>query len=126
MKKKILGAILTLLLVLGSFVVCFGNDEKESKSYDETKQSIDSYIDSQLEKIDTGEIEGFIKESSALQDINLKTFIKELISGEKTILDLFNNKWLDFNILIIKNLKIHEWFFVIYSYTVSLRGYFHP
>ncbi|HSQ88456.1 stage III sporulation protein AE [Romboutsia sp.] len=92
MKKKIVGIMITLLLVLGSFVVCFGNDDKESEGYDETKKNINSYIDSQLEKIDIDEMQGFIKESSALQDINLKTFIKELISGEKNILDLFNKE----------------------------------
>ncbi|MGL4914258.1 MAG: stage III sporulation protein AE [Romboutsia sp.] len=92
MKKRILGMVLTLMLVLGSFVVCFANDNKESESYEETKKSIDSYIDGQLNKIDIDEIEEFITESSALKDVDLKTFIKELISGEKTILDLFNKE----------------------------------
>ena len=90
MKKRILGIVITLVLVLGSFAVCFANDNKESENYEETKKSIDGYIDGQLNKIDMDEIEGFIKESSALQNVDLKTFVKELISGEKTILDLFN------------------------------------
>lgn len=83
---------MAFMLVLGSFVVCFANDNTESKDYEETKKSIDGYIDSQLNKIDIGEIEEFIKESSALKDINLNTFIKEIINGEKTILDLFNKE----------------------------------
>ncbi len=92
MKKKILGTILTLLLVLGSFVACFANDGKDGENYDETKKSINSYIDRQLEKIKIDEIQGFVKDSEALHDVNLKTFIKDLISGEKTILDLFNKE----------------------------------
>ncbi|MEG1311785.1 MAG: stage III sporulation protein AE [Romboutsia sp.] len=93
MKKTFLGVVLTVFLVLGSFIVCFANENNnKEENYDETKKSIDKYIDGQLEKINLDEIQGYIKTSSALEDINLKTFVKELISGEKTILDLFNKE----------------------------------
>lgn len=89
MKKIFSSMVLAILLVFGSSMICFANDKGE-ENYDETKKSIDKYIDGQLEKIDLDEIQGYIKESTALEDVNLKTFIKELISGDKTMLDLFN------------------------------------
>lgn len=89
MKKIFSSMVLALLLVFGSFMISFANDKGE-ENYDETKKSIDKYIDGQLEKIDLDEIQGYIKESSALDNVSLKSFIKDLVSGEKTILDLFN------------------------------------
>lgn len=103
MKKKILGTILTLFLVLSSFFIGFANDTKEGESYEDTKKSIDKYIDGQLEKIDIDEIENFVKESSALQDVNLKTFVKDLISGDKTLLDLFNKEGI--KVILFEELK---------------------
>ncbi|MEF9991092.1 MAG: stage III sporulation protein AE [Romboutsia sp.] len=87
MKKIYIGIIFALLLTAGFASMSFADD---NKSYDETKGSIDSYIDSQLGKIDLEEIEKYIKEGSVINNVNLKTFIKELISGEKSILDLFD------------------------------------
>ena len=51
--------------------------------YNETKKSIDSYIDNQLEKIDLKEIQKYINDSSTIDDIDLKIFMKDLIKGEK-------------------------------------------
>ncbi|MGX4598792.1 stage III sporulation protein AE [Faecalimicrobium sp. JNUCC 81] len=91
MKKIFSSIVLAILLVFGSFMICFANDKKE-ENYGETKKSIDKYIDGQLEKINLDEIQGYIKESTALDNVSLKTFIKELVSGDKTMLDLFNKE----------------------------------
>lgn len=68
--------------------ICFADD----KDYDKTKKSIDSYIDGQLEKINLEDIESYIEEDSAIAKVDLKIFIKDLISGEKNILDLFDKE----------------------------------
>ena len=48
MKKIYSTIIVTLILIIGGFGFCFGEDNSD---YDETKSSINSYIDDQLEKI---------------------------------------------------------------------------
>ena len=57
MKKIYSTIIVTLILIIGGFGFCFGEDNSD---YDETKSSINSYIDDQLEKINLEEIQGYI------------------------------------------------------------------
>lgn len=99
MKKIFLGTML-LFLLMGVANNCFAN---ESEDYDETKSTIDSYIDNQLEKVNIKEIEEYIKEGSALEDINLKSFVKDLIKGNKSILDLFDKE--NIKIILFDELK---------------------
>lgn len=88
--KKIYSTILvTLVLLMGSFGFCFAEDNDD---YNETKSNINSYIDDQLGKIDLEEIQGYINESQTLEKVTIKTFIKDLISGDKNILDLFDKE----------------------------------
>ena len=55
--KKIYFKILVIILIIiGSFSVSFANEDEDA-DYNETKKSIDSYIDNQLEKIDLKEIQ---------------------------------------------------------------------
>lgn len=89
MKKIYIKIITTILIIVGSFSLSFANDNEDA-NYNDTKKSIDSYIDTQLNKIDLDEIQKYIKESSTIDDIDLKVFIKDLIKGEKNILDLFD------------------------------------
>ena len=89
MKKIYSTIIVTLILIIGGFGFCFGEDNSD---YDETKSSINSYIDDQLEKINLEEIQGYIDESLTLEKVSIKSFIKDLISGDKTILDLFDKE----------------------------------
>ena len=91
MKKYIWGILISIILVISSFSFSFG-EEKDVENYDETKKSIDKYIDNQLEKLNLDEIQGYIKKSDVIEDVSLKSFVKGLISGEKTILDLFNKE----------------------------------
>ena len=101
MKKIYLKILVTILIIIGSFSVSFANED-ENADYNETKKSIDSYIDNQLEKIDLQEIQKHIKESSIIHDIDLRVFIKDLIKGEKNILDLFDKE--NINILLFDEL----------------------
>ena len=102
MKKIYLKFLVTILIIIGSFSVSFANEGGDA-DYNETKKSIDSYIDNQLEKIDLKEMQKYIKESSTIDDIDLKLFIKDLIKGEKNILDLFDKE--NIKILFFDELK---------------------
>lgn len=88
MKKIFLKIIIIILMLTAMTPICFADD----KDYDKTKKSIDSYIDGQLEKINLEDIESYIEEDSAIAKVDLKIFIKDLISGEKNILDLFDKE----------------------------------
>ena len=88
--KKILGVLIILLTVFNVSIFCFAEDNENSKIYKDAQNSIDLYIDNQLSKINVDEIEKYIREDVAVQNIDLKQFVKELISGDKNILDLFD------------------------------------
>lgn len=88
MKNKVLGLVLILLFSITS--VCFAEDESSDQDYEDTKNNIDLYIDNQLSKINIDEIEKYIKDDNVVKDIDLKTYIKKLISGDANILDLFD------------------------------------
>ena len=51
MKKIYFKILVIILIIIGSFSVSFANEDEDA-DYNETKKSIDSYIDNQLEKID--------------------------------------------------------------------------
>ena len=78
MKKIYLKILITILIIIGSFSVSFANED-DTEDYNETKKSIDSYIDNQLGKIDLEEIQKYIKESSTIDDIDLKIFINDFL-----------------------------------------------
>lgn len=102
MKKKFLKMLLMITILISSFTISFGN-EKETKNYNETKKTIDKYMDSQLEKLNLDEIQEYIKESDVIERVNIKTFLKDIISGNKTILDLFNKDGI--KVLLFDELK---------------------
>ncbi|MGL5347401.1 MAG: stage III sporulation protein AE [Peptostreptococcaceae bacterium] len=102
MKKIYLGIILTAMLVICGFGLCFA-EENKNEDYDKAKTNINSYIDDQLEKIDLEEMQNYINESTALEKVNLKTFFKDLMSGDKNILDLFDKEGL--KLLMFEELK---------------------
>ncbi|MEG0051597.1 MAG: stage III sporulation protein AE, partial [Terrisporobacter sp.] len=84
--KKILISIMMCILIGFAFTnISFAEDK-------EVKESVDSYITDQLNKINLEEIQNHIKEEELIVDIDIKTFIKGLISGEKTMLDLFDKE----------------------------------
>lgn len=87
MKNKILGLVFILLFSFTSISFAEGDNDKE---YEDTKNNLDLYIDNQLSKINIDEIEKYIKEDNVVKDLSLKTYIKDLISGNANILDLFD------------------------------------
>lgn len=88
MKNKILGLVLIILFSCTS--ASFAQDKNSNEEYEDTKNNIDLYIDNQLSKINIDEIEKYVKDDNVVKDINLKTYIKDLISGKANILDLFD------------------------------------
>ena len=89
MRSKIICLVFIMLFSIFSGIT-FTYAEDNSKDYDKTKDSIDQYIDNQLNKVNTDDIERYIKEDNIVKDINLKTYIRQLISGDTNILDLFD------------------------------------
>lgn len=88
MKNKILGIILILLLSFTS--ISFAEDSSNNEDYEDTKDNIDLYIDNQLSKINIDEVEKYVKDDNVVKNVDLKTYIKELVRGETNLLDLFN------------------------------------
>ncbi len=89
MKKIFLRTLLILILVLVPSRLCFAN-ESGTENYTQTKNSIDEYINNQLENMNIEEIQEKINETLVIENVDIKQFAKELIKGEKSILDLFN------------------------------------
>lgn len=95
--KKILISITMCILIGFTFTsISFANEE-------EIKDSVDSYITKQLNKINLEDIQKHIKEEDLLVDVDLKTFVKDLILGKKTMLDLFNKE--GFKVFLFEELK---------------------
>ena len=88
MKNKILGIILILLFSFTS--ISFAEDSSNNEDYEDTKDNIDLYIDNQLSKINIDEVEKYVKDDNVVKNVDLKTYIKELVRGETNILDLFD------------------------------------
>lgn len=88
MKNKILGLILILLFSFNS--ISFAEDKSNNEDYEDTKDNIDLYIDNQLSKINIYEVEKYVKDDNVVKNVDLKTYIKELVRGETNLLDLFD------------------------------------
>ena len=50
MKKIYFKILVIILIIIGSFSVSFANEDEDA-DYNETKKSIDSYIDNQLQNL---------------------------------------------------------------------------
>ena len=84
--KKILTSIIICILIGVAFTnISFANEK-------EAKESVESYINDQISKINLEDIQKHIKEESLIEDVDIKTFIKDLISGKKTMLDLIDKE----------------------------------
>ena len=90
MKKNVTSIILCILMGLTFANVSFAQEENDKK----VKESVDTYISEQLNKINLQEIQNQIKDEKFIEDVDLKTFMKDLISGKKTMLDLFDKEGL--------------------------------
>jgi stage III sporulation protein AE len=67
----------------------YADSEADSES---TQKSVEKYLDDQIDEVNTDEIEKYLKGEEALKDVNINTFIKELASGKRSILDLFDGE----------------------------------
>ena len=88
MNNNILGIILILLFSFTS--ISFAEDSSNNEDYEDTKDNIDLYIDNQLSKINIDEVEKYVKDDNVVKNVDLKTYIKELVRGETNLLDLFD------------------------------------
>ncbi|MGL5507893.1 MAG: stage III sporulation protein AE, partial [Paraclostridium sp.] len=85
--KKIITSIIMCILIGFTFTnISFAQDEEK------VQESVDTYIEEQLNKLKLDEIQEYIKNEDVIQDVDIKVFIKDLIKGEKTILDLFDQE----------------------------------
>lgn len=90
MKKIVTSIILCILMGITFANVSFAQEENDKK----VKESVDTYISEQLNKINLQEIQNQIKDEKFIEDVDLKIFMKDLISGKKTMLDLFDKEGL--------------------------------
>ncbi|MCU9810445.1 stage III sporulation protein AE [Paraclostridium sp. AKS81] len=89
-EKIVTSIILCILMGITFANVSFAQEENDKK----VKESVDTYISEQLNKINLQEIQNQIKDEKFIEDVDLKTFMKDLISGKKTMLDLFDKEGL--------------------------------
>lgn len=95
MKNKVLSLVFIIFFSLLSGVTFAAENDKDksnTEEYNDTKNSIDLYIENQLSKINIDEIEKYIKEDNVIKDTDMKTYIKDLIKGDANILDLFDKE----------------------------------
>ena len=77
--------IISLMLMILNISYIYAEDD-----FDETQESVDSYIDTQLRELDLDEMQKQLEESIVLEQVDLMSFLKEIIAGEKNILDIFD------------------------------------
>lgn len=87
--KKIMLAVLMIIL--------FYSD------YSFAQTDINDYVDKQLESLNIDSIQKYLDESEVLGDLDLKTFLKEVITGDKNLLDIFDKESIKF--LFFKEVK---------------------
>ena len=93
MKNKVLSLVFIIFFSLLTGVTFAAEDDEvksNTEEYNDTKESIDLYIENQLSKININEIEKYIKEDNVIKDVDMKTYLKDLIKGDANILDLFD------------------------------------
>ncbi|MGL5718436.1 MAG: stage III sporulation protein AE [Paraclostridium sp.] len=87
--KKIITSIIMCILIGFTFTnISFANDEEQ------VQENVDSYIEEQINKLKLSEIQKYIEDEEIIKDIDIKQFIKDLIKGEATMLDLFDKEGL--------------------------------
>lgn len=107
--KKILASIIICILIGVTFAnISFANEK-------EAKESVESYINDQISKINLEDIQKHIKEESLIEDVDIKTFIKDLISGKKTMLDLIDKEGINLVLFdeLQSSLKVASIIFVL-------------
>lgn len=111
MKKIIMSMILCIMIVFTFFNTSFAQVECDKKA----KESVDTYISEQLNKINLEEIQNQIKNQKLVKKIDLKNYLKDLISGKKTMMDLFDKDGIKVFLFseLRENLKVVSIIFVL-------------
>lgn len=78
-----------IFLVICIFI-SFKSVSFANENYDETKNDINKYIENQLGNLNLEEIQSYIDESLILDKKNLESFFKDVLSGKKSLLDIFD------------------------------------
>lgn len=120
MKKIIMIIVLCIFMVFTFINTSFAEEVSDKK----TKQSIDTYINEQLNKLNLEEIQNQIKDQKLIKKINLKTYIKDLISGKKTLIDLFDKDGFKMFLFqeLRENLKVVSIIFVLVLLSSTLKS----
>lgn len=74
------------------FLFFCGNVSFANENYDETKNDINKYIENQINNLDLHKMQNYIDESKVLDKQNLTVFFKDVLSGKKSVLDIFNKE----------------------------------
>lgn len=120
MKKIIMIIVLCIFMVFTFINTSFAEEVSDKK----TKQSIDTYINEQLNKLNLEEIQNQIKDQKLIKKIDLKTYIKDLISGKKTLIDLFDKDGFKMFLFqeLRENLKVVSIIFVLVLLSSTLKS----
>lgn len=94
MKKiyKKIKILLSIMIVFFSINISYAENEDKQNEEIQTDESIDVYIDTQLEQLELDEMQKQLEDSIVLDNVDLKSFIKDIISGQKTIVDMFDKE----------------------------------
>lgn len=85
--KKIITSIIICILIGFTFTnISFAQENNK------VKESVDTYIEEQLNKLKLDEIQEYIRNEDIIKDVDVKIFIKDLIKGKQNILDLFDKE----------------------------------
>lgn len=85
--KKIITSIIMCILIVFTFTnISFAQENNK------VKESVDTYIEEQLNKLKLDEIQEYIRNEDIIKDVDVRIFIKDLIKGKQNILDLFDKE----------------------------------
>ena len=85
--KKIITSIIICILIGFTFTnISFAQENNK------VQESVDTYIEEQLNKLKLDEIQEYIRNEDIIKDVDVRIFIKDLIKGKQNILDLFDKE----------------------------------
>ena len=109
--KKIITSIIMCILIVFTFTnISFAQENNK------VQESVDTYIEEQLNKLKLDEIQEYIRNEDIIKDVDVRIFIKDLIKGKQNILDLFDKEG-------IKIFLFDEFIIFITMVTLTLIGF---
>ena len=112
--KTLIISFIIFVLMSGS---CFAAEN-------DSKKITDEYIDKQLNSIQINKLESYFTSEYPLNNVNIKSYITDLIKGKKNITDLFNKEVLwGYLVKEVKvNIKVFMWILVLALMSSLLRN----